>query len=108
MTVPSDQGPRPQLAEVSSPALPTRSMEIIRTPGVAREQEYVEREMYAGNVLNLDTRLLQDIISGKMDWTATLWGPLPAGTEIASIILLSCGMVDLENMKLLLAARDQP
>ena len=43
MTVPSDQGTRPQLAEVSSPALPTRSMEIIRTPGVAREQEYAER-----------------------------------------------------------------
>ena len=67
MTVPSDRGTRPQLAEVSSPALPTRSMEIIRTPGVAREQEYAEREMYAGNVLTLDIRLLQYIISGR--WT---------------------------------------
>ena len=63
MTVPSDRGTRPQLAEVSSPALPTRSMEIIRTPGVAREQEYAEREMYTGNVLTLDTRLLQDIVT---------------------------------------------
>ena len=33
---------------------------IIRTPGVAREQEYAERENYAENILTFDTRLLQD------------------------------------------------
>ena len=42
-------------------------MEIIRTPGIAREQEYAERGTYAENILTFDTRLLQDIISGR--WT---------------------------------------
>ena len=57
-------------------ASPTRSMEIIRTPGVAREQEYAERGTYAENVLTLDTRLLQDIISGR--WTRQqLYGSTP-------------------------------
>ena len=107
MTVPSDRGTRPQLAEVSSPALPTRSMEIIRTPGVAREQEYAEREMYTG----MYSPLIQDyykILFLEDGLDSNFMGPLPAGTEIASIILLSHGMVNLENMKLLLEARDQP
>ena len=67
MAVPSGQETKPQLAEVSSPALPTWGMEIIRTPGVAREQEYTERGTYTENILTVDTRLLQDIISGR--WT---------------------------------------
>ena len=51
-------------------------MEIIRTPGIAREQEYAERVTYAENVLTLDTRLLQDIISGR--WTRQqLYGSTP-------------------------------
>ena len=76
MAVPSDQETKSQILEVSSPASSTRSMEIIRTPGVAREQEYVERGTYAENVLTLDTRLLQDIISGR--WTRQqLYGPTP-------------------------------
>ena len=62
-----DQETKPQISEVSSPASPTRSMEIIRTPGVAREQEYADRGSYSESVLTLDTRLLQDIISGR--WT---------------------------------------
>ena len=37
VAVPSGRETKPQLAEVSSPASPTRGMEIIRTPGVARE-----------------------------------------------------------------------
>ena len=65
MAIPSDKETKPQISEVSSPASPTRSMKIIiRTPGVAREQEYAERGTYAENVPTLDTKLLQDIISG--------------------------------------------
>ena len=52
-------------------------MEIIRTPGVAREQEYAERGTYAKNILTFDTRLLQDIISGG--WTRQqLYGSTPS------------------------------
>ena len=58
VTSPPDQETKPQISEVSSPASPTRSMEIIRTPGVAREQEYADRESYVESVLTLDTRLL--------------------------------------------------
>ena len=65
IAVPSGQETKPQLAEVSSPTSPTRGMEIIRTPGVAREQEHAERGTYAKNILTFDTRFLQDIISGR-------------------------------------------
>ena len=65
MTNPHDQETEPQFSEISSPASPTRGMEVIRTPVVAREQEYAERGPYAENVLTLDTRLLQDISSGR-------------------------------------------
>ena len=52
-------------------------MEIIRTPGVAREQEYAERGTYAENILTFDTRLLQDMISGR--WTRQqLYGSTPS------------------------------
>ena len=40
-------------------------MEILRTPGVTRDQEYAERGTCTENILALDTRLLQDIISGR-------------------------------------------
>ena len=51
-------------------------MEIIRTPGVTRDQEYAERGTYTKNIVALDTRLLQDIISGR--WTGQqLYGPVP-------------------------------
>ena len=43
---------------------PTRDIETLRTPGVARDQEYTERGMYAENILAFDARILQDIISG--------------------------------------------
>ena len=75
--VPSGQETKPQLAEVSSPTSPTRGLGIIRTPGVAREQEYAERGTYAENILTFDTRLLQDIISGR--WTRQqLYGSTPS------------------------------
>ena len=49
---------------VSHLASPTRDLKTLRTPGVARDQAYVERGMYAENILAFDARLLQDIISG--------------------------------------------
>ena len=50
-------------------------MEILRTPGLTRDQEYAERGTYTKNILALDTRLLQDIISGR--WTRQqLYGPI--------------------------------
>ena len=51
--------------EVSHSASPTGDIETLRTPGVARNQEYTERGMYAENILAFDARLLQDIISGR-------------------------------------------
>ena len=42
-------------------------MEIIRTPGVSRDQECAEKREYTKNIVTLDARLLQDIISGR--WT---------------------------------------
>ena len=49
--------------EVSPSMSPTRDIETLKTPGVARYQEYIERGMYVENVLAFDARLLQDIIS---------------------------------------------
>ena len=52
-------------------------MELIRTPGVVREQEYAETGTHAENILTFDTRLLQDIISGR--WTRQqLYGSTPS------------------------------
>ena len=52
-------------------------MEIIRTPGVTREQEYGDGGSYAESVFTLDTRLLQDIISRR--WTKQqLYGSTPS------------------------------
>ena len=50
--------------EVYPSMSPTRDIETLRTPGVARDQKYTERGMYAENILAFDARLLQDIISG--------------------------------------------
>ena len=77
MAVPSEQETKLQLVGVSFPTSPTRSLEIIRTPGVVREQEYAERGTHAENILTFDTRLLQDIISGR--WTRQqLYGSTPS------------------------------
>ena len=52
-------------------------MEVIHTPGIAREKEYAERGPYTVNVLTLDARLLQDIISGR--WSRQqLYGATPS------------------------------
>ena len=40
-------------------------MEVIQTPGVTGEEEYTERGSYTENVLTLDTRLIQNVISGR-------------------------------------------
>ena len=62
--------------ETPSPTSPTRGMEIIRTPGVTRDQECAEKRAYAKNAITLDARLLQDIISRR--WTRQqLYGPTP-------------------------------
>ena len=51
-------------------------MEIIRTPGVTRDQDCAEKRAYAKNIFTLDTRLLQDIISGR--WTRQhIYEPTP-------------------------------
>ena len=59
-----DEEIRSVSTEVSHSASPTGDIETLRTPGVARDQEYTERGMYAENILAFDARLLQDIISG--------------------------------------------
>ena len=67
VTVSPDQEVGPLQTETFSPTSPTRSMEIIRTPGVTRDQDSAEKNVYAENIVTLDARLLQDIISGR--WT---------------------------------------
>ena len=71
-----DQEVEPPQTEAPSPTLPTRGMEIIRTPGVTRDQDSTEKRAYAENIVTLDTRLLQDIISGR--WARQqLYEPTP-------------------------------
>ena len=75
MTMSPDQEIGPAKTEVPSLTSSTRGMEIHRTPGVTRDQEYAERGTYTENIFALDTRLLQDIISGR--WTRQqLYGPI--------------------------------
>ena len=63
--------------EVSPSTSLTRDIETLRTPGVARDQEYTERGMYAENILAFDARLLQDIISGR--WSQQqMYGSTPS------------------------------
>ena len=76
VTVSPDQQVGPPRTEAPSPTSPTRGMEIIRTPGVTRDQECAEKRAYAENIITLDARLLQDIISGR--WTRQqLYEPTP-------------------------------
>ena len=71
-----DQEIGPPRTEASSPTLPTRGMEIIRTSGVTRDQDCAEKRTYTKNIITLDARLLQDIISGR--WTRQQrYGPTP-------------------------------
>ena len=77
LTVSSDQEVGPLQTETFSPTSPTKSMEIIRTPGVTRDKDSVEKKAYAENIVTLDARLLQDIISGR--WTRQqLYEPTPS------------------------------
>ena len=76
VTMFTDQEIGPPRTEAPSPTSPTRGMEIIRTPGVTRDQNCAEKGAYAINIVTLDTRLLQDITSGR--WTRQqLYGPTP-------------------------------
>ena len=63
----SDDGTTSRLTNISSltPASPTRGLEVIRIPGVTREDEYAEGNQYSENVFSLDARLLQEILSGR-------------------------------------------
>ena len=63
----SDDGTSSRLTNISSltPASPTRGLEVIRTPGVMREDAYAEGNQYSKNVFSLDARLLQEILSGR-------------------------------------------
>ena len=63
--------------EISCLASPTRDLKTLRTPGVARDQAYAERGMYAENILAFDARLLQDIISGRWSWQQ-MYGSTPS------------------------------
>ena len=66
----------PPRTEAPSPTLPTRGMDIIRIPGVTRDQECAEKRAYAKNIITIDARLLHDIISGR--WTRQqLYGLTP-------------------------------
>ena len=97
---------KPQLVEVSSPTSPTRGLEIIRTPGVAREQEYAERGTYAENILTFDTRLLQ-ISSGR--WTRKqLYGSTPSWYRDSFYNITQPWNNRPENMRHLLEIKDQP
>ena len=76
ITVSPDQEVGPPRTEVPSATSPTRGMEIIRTPGVTRDQDSAEKRAYTENIITLDARLLQDIISGR--WTRQqLYEPTP-------------------------------
>ena len=76
VTVFPDQEIGPPRIEAPSPKLPTRGMEIIRTPGVTRDHKCAEKRAYTKNIVTLDARLLQDIISGR--WTRQqLYEPTP-------------------------------
>ena len=63
----SDDGTSSRLTNISSltPASPTRGLEVIRTPGVTREDAHAEGNQYSENVFSLDARLLQEILSGR-------------------------------------------
>ena len=77
LTVSSDQEIGPQQTEAPSPTSPTSGVEIIRTPGVTRDQGSAEKKAYAENIVTLDARLLQDNISGR--WTRQqLYEPTPS------------------------------
>ena len=44
----------PPRTEATSPTLPTRGMEIIRTPGLTRDQECAEKRAYTENIITLE------------------------------------------------------
>ena len=76
VTVSSDQEVGPPQTEAFSPTSTMRGMEIMQTPRVTRDQDPTEKKAYTENIITLDARLLQDIISGR--WTRQqLYEPTP-------------------------------
>ena len=82
-------------------------MEIIRTPGVTRGQEYAKREEHIPKTYWLLTLGCYKILFQKGGPDNNFMDLFLIGIEIASIILLNHGKVDLENMKFLSKAKDQ-
>ena len=76
VTVSPEQEVGPLQTETFSPTSHRRGMEIIRTPGVARDQDSAEKNAYTENIITLDARLLQDIISGRLT-QQQLYAPTP-------------------------------
>ena len=76
-TISSTQETGPLRTEIPPSTTSSRDTEVIRTPSVARDQEYAKKKTYAGNTVTLDTRLLQDILSGS--WARQqLYGSTPS------------------------------
>ena len=81
--------------EVSHLASPTGDIDTLRTPGVARDQEYTERGMYAENILAFDARLLQDIISGRCS-QQQMYGSTPSWYRDSFMIQHNRGKFNME------------
>ena len=91
--------------EVSHLALPTGDIETLRTPGVARDQEYMERGMYAENILAFDARLSQDIISRQWSQQQT-YGSTPGWYRDSFMTQRNHGKVNMEDITHLLKVHD--
>ena len=95
MTNPYDQQMEPQFSEITSPALPPRGMEVIRTHRVAREQEYAEREVMTlayAVARNFDIRLMTELSDHSINlrlaarFKTTLSGYIKYNLQIPGIL----------------------
>ena len=106
LTVSPDREVGPPHTKAPSPTSPTRGMEIIRTPGMTRDQDPTEKKP------TLKTSLLlmlgcYKILSQEDGLDNNFMNLLLTGIVIAFIALLYHGKVDLENIKLLLETKEQ-
>ena len=104
VTVYPDQEVGPPRTEAPSATSPTRGMEIIRTPGVTRDQDSAEKRAYAENIVTPGCYKILFQEDGLDDIFVNL---LLIGIVIASITLPNHGKVNLETMKLLLETKDR-
>ena len=105
LTVSSDQEERPQQTKAPSPTSPTRGMEIIRTPGVTRDQDSAKKKL----MLKTQSLLMLGcyrILSQEDGPDNNFMNLLLIGILITFMALLYPGKVNLENMKLLLETKD--